>query len=112
MSGIFGVAGMSRRFGATGSCEPGDVVAVRPEPENEYDRDAVVVLDAEQRRIGRIRRVHSAVLAELLRTNTVRVEQVRCHSVVLIPRLEVTIKVDFCGPRGLLESLLGSLQEA
>ena len=112
MSGVFGVAGMSRRFGATGSCEPGDVVLVVPEPENEYDRDAVVVLDAEQRRIGRIRRVHSAVLAELLRTNTVRVEQVRCHSVVNDPSLALTIKVDFRGPWGQLESLLSSLQEA
>ena len=103
---------MGRRTGATGSAEEGEAVELVPEPWNEYDRNAVLVLDAEQCRIGKIRRVHSAVLAELLRAETVRVEQVRCHSVVHDPSLALTIKVYFCGPRGLLESLLGSLQEA
>ena len=112
MSGFFGVAGMGRRTGATGSAEEGDVVALVPEPSNAYDPNAVVVLDAAQRRIGRIRRVHSAVLAELLGTETVRVEQVRCHRIVHNPSLRLTIKVDFRGPRSQLESLLGSLQGA
>jgi len=88
------------------------VVQLVPEPENEYDPNAVVVLDAEQRRVGMIRRVHSAVLEELLGADTVRVEQVRCHSVVHDPSLALTIKVDIRGPRGQLKSLLSSLQEA
>ena len=47
MSGFFGVAGMDRCTGATGSAEEGEAVELVPEPWNEYDRNGVLVLDAE-----------------------------------------------------------------